>query len=276
MILLFLCCLLFQDSEPSRIDQAMLASMKNSQVSLQPSLQDRPVMFRNMLAKVKLAKIKPQVRKADGYGVIVDGQYYVQTKKLQQEAIEYYRAQLVEAENEAKKKMDEMLPIIDCRDLSTGLVGFIGTSNTGPAEIKIIQVLNKSKFLGRVGSEFFIVDNVSTVDLTDGKALLLPLPVEVMGTERYATAVGATNTVFVLRMLDRDEFDKAMAYVNKNKLRLRPVLREWKDVNGDILAKGSYVTQDKLSVTIADSDGVESKVELLKLSKEDRLWLKDK
>jgi hypothetical protein len=276
--LLFAFVFLFQEpqEESSAIAYSMLQSTIASQEMVQKLSEDEKQMHKDMIEKVKSAKIVANtVSYFDGYGNNVDGVYYVPSKKIQLAALSHYRKKLEEAEKKAKEAIETMLPIIDVSNLKTGMVGYLGTSLVSPAHVKVLQVLDSSSFLAKVDGETILVKSCPTKDLTDGKQVLLPLPVVVLGTEKYQTVIGGSNTVFAVSMVTRSEFEKANEYVEKHKLKIKPVLRKWMDLKNQIIVEAEYISHDKLSVTVKNENGVESKIEINKLSREDRVWVKE-
>jgi hypothetical protein len=255
----------------------MLKSTIDSQEALKQLGEDEANIHRNMLTKVKAAKISPNtVSRYDGYGNNVNGIYYVPSKKVQQDALNHYRKKLDEVEKKAKETFETMIPVIDVSNLKTGKVGYLGSSLVTPTQLKVLQVLNSNSFLAKADGETILVKNCPTEDLTDGKEVMLPLPVVVLGTEQYKTVIGGSNTVFAVVMLSREEFKKANEYVEKHKLKVKPVLRKWMDLKNQILVEAEYISHDKTSVTVKNEAGIESKIEINKLSREDRFYLKDK
>ena len=265
---------LFGQENPSYLDVALLKATIQSQIAVQENTRGEALMYRNHLHQAKNAKIKPGVREADGFGVVTDRQYYVPNRKSQEEAIAHYRAKVIEAENQAKLLFNTVLPVIDVKQLSKGQAGFLGTTKIIPHEVNVFQVLNSSSFLGKIDDEILIFKNVSTENLTDGKVIDLPLPVEVLGTETYQTKLGS-KTVFAVRMISKEETTKALDYIKNNRLKVKLNLREWKAVDGSLIVEAEFVSQDKAKITVKDSDGKEHQISLSKLSKQDRIWLKD-
>lgn len=272
-LLLLLVC---QDQSPTQdLDTALLQSTVASQEAYKAHSRGDALMYRDALDKAKKAVIKPNVNEADGFGKNINGIYYVPNKKAQALAIEHYRAKLKAAEQEANRMFEQMLPIIDASKLSRGQAGFLGYSEYEPADIRVLQVLGPTSFLAKVGRETILIKEVSTEDVTDDKFVTLPRPVLVLGTERYSTVAGGTNTVFAVRLLSRDEFLKANEFVQKNKLRVKPIVRQWRDGLKELIVEGEFVTQDRVNVIIRDVSGKELQIPLSKLSREDRNWLKD-
>lgn len=264
-----------EQENPTAIETALLQSTIESQNAVLATTRSEVLAVRNQLDLVKVAKIKPGVTQADGFGMNIDKWYFVPNKKTQEQAVAHYRAKLVEAERKHKDLFETMLPIMDIEQISSGQVGYLGISKTFPYTIKVFQVLNRSEFLGKIKDEIIIVKNVSTEDLTDGKDVSLPFPVEVLGTETYQTKFGS-KTVFAVRMLSRDEAIKAMAYVDKHRLKAKPELRDWKAIDGSVIMEAEYVSQEKSNVIVRDAQGEEHKIPIAKLHKDNRLWLKDR
>lgn len=264
----------FGQEKPSDLDVALLKATIQSQIAVQENTRGEALMYRNHLHQAKNAKFKPGVIQADGFGVVTDRQYYVPNRKSQEEAIAHYRAKAIESEEQAKLLFNTVLPVIDIKQLSKGQAGFLGITKIFPHEVNVFQVLDSSSFLGKIDDEILIVKNVSTENLTDGKPVDLPLPVEVLGTETYQTKLGS-KTVFAVRMLTKEETVKALGYIKNNRLQIKPNLREWKAFDGSLIVEAEFISQDKSKITVKDSDGKEHQISISKLSKQDRTWLKD-
>lgn len=276
LIFLLLIATAFTQEQKSQtaLQEALLNAAIESQVAAQNTYRSEVLMHRTALDQVKAAKIKPNVYETDGFGANIDGQYYVPNKKAQEQAIAHYRAKLINAEKTQKELVDKMLPILDYRKLATGQAGFLGLNTTYPTTINVFQVINDSQFLGKIRDEVFIVKGVSTDDLTDGKDVSLPFPIEVLGTETYQTKFG-TKTVFAVRMLSRNETMACLQYVDENRPKPKPILRDWKAVDGSLIMEAEYLSHDKKNVVVRDKNGQEQTIEITKLNKINRAWLKD-
>jgi hypothetical protein len=68
-----------------------------------------------------------------------------------------------------------------------------------------------------------MVKGVSTAGATDGKGFPLPQVFEVSGTEKYKTAIGGSNTVFVVKPLDTEKVETYIRSQSKTKSAERPV-----------------------------------------------------
>ena len=268
-----LCCFVQDGSD---LEAALLASTVESQKAVEADSRSEILMHRSTLDLAKNAVIKTNVRNSDQFGSITDGRYYMPNKKIQAQAVEFYRAKLVASERRAKDLFEEMVPIIDVQSLSKGKAGFLGTSLISLADVRVLQVLGDSSFLGVVGRETILFRGASTENVTDGKVFRLSNPVEVLGTERYTTAVGSSNTVFCVRIIPKDDFRKAMVFVDENKLKFKPSVRDWCGVNGIVIVRGEYISHDKLFVVVKNTDGIEEKLSMSKLSRDDKAWLKDR
>jgi hypothetical protein len=86
--------------------------------------------------------------------------------------------------------------------LPTPSVGTIGRLT----KAKVTQVVDETNALVSRSEETLWVANVSTAGIVDGRDLDDNLIVEVVGTRRYKTVAGATNTVFVLKPLQISEY----------------------------------------------------------------------
>lgn len=276
LIFLLLIATAFTQEQKSQtaLQEALLNAAIESQVAAQNTYRSEVLMHRTDLDKAKAAKIKPNARQADGFGVNIDGQYYVPNKKAQEQAVAHYREKLINAERKYKDLVNKMLPILDYRKLATGQAGFLGLNTTFPTTINVFQVINDSQFLGKIQDEVIIVKGVSTADLTDGKDVSLPFPIEVLGTETYQTKFG-TKTVFAVRMFSRDEAMACLQYVDENRPKPKPILRDWKAIDGSLIMEAEYISHDKKNVVVKDAKGQEHTIEITKLNKSNRTWLKD-
>ncbi len=260
---------------PTDIEAAYLKTTIASQEAIQSHTRGQVLMHRNAMDKAKAAKINPNVHEADGFGKNINGTYYVPNRKAQQQAIEYYRSEMKRAESNAKGLFESMVGIISVPNMEKGQVGFLGESEWQFAKIEVFQVLGPSSLLAKIAGETILIKDVGTENITDGASVTLPRPVLVVGTERYTTAIGGSKTVFAVRLLSSDEFLKAKEFAKQNKLKVEPIVRQWADFGKKVIVEGEYVSQDKTSVIVRDSQGVEHKIPLAKLSKDDRAWLKD-
>lgn len=273
MLQLLLLCVCFQDV--SEIEAAFLKSTIASQEAIRSHTRGKVVMNRDAMDKAKAARINPNVHEADGFGKGVNGIYYVPNQRAKQQAIEHYRSQMKAAEAKSNDAFEKMLGVLNVLNLEKGQVGFLGESEWQFANIEVFQVLGPSSLLAKVAGETILIKDVGTENITDGASVTLPRPVLVLGTERYTTALGGSKTVFAVRLLAKDEYEKAMAFVRQNKLKVQPVIRQWQDFNKKVLAEGEYVSHDKTTVVVRDEQGTEHRLSIAKLSKLDRDWLKD-
>lgn len=277
MLYLFLLLALVQapSSPQTEIDAAFLKSTIKSQEAIKSNTRGEVLMHRTAMDKAKAAKINPNVNETDGFGKNIDGIYYVPNKKVQQQAIEHYRSQMKASEAKAKEAFEKMVGVISIFTLEKGQVGFLGESEWQFAGVEVFQVLGPTSFLSKVRGEIILIKDVSTENVTDGVSVTLPRPVLVTGTERYSTAIGGSKTVFAVRMLSREEYEKCQEFVKQNKLKVQPIIREWQDTNKKTIVAGEFVSQDRTTVTVKDAQGVEHKIPIAKLSRANRDWLKD-
>jgi hypothetical protein len=276
LILCFLCLQVNAQSPKnvSSINEAMLQSTIANQKAFKEIYRPEKTENLQKLSRVKHAAIKKDAIKEDGFGEDIDGKYYVPNRKTHQEAIQHYREIIKKQQEQENHDFLNMPPIIDFHTFAKGQVGLIGDSLLSPIRVKVLQVLGPSSFLGTAGSCTFLIRDVSTQTMADGSLVKLTYPVEVMGTEQYTTVLGATNTIFSLRMLTREEFLKAIAFVNQHKLKIEPQLRRWRGHNGEAIIDAEYISQDKMNIIVRDEEGVEQEISISKLCKEDRDWIK--
>lgn len=131
---------------------------------------------------------------------------------------------------------DDAIPLLEVRTLATGQAGYLGSGDLF-TPVKVMQVLQDSRILISCGRETLILTGVKTTDVTDGKVIDLPGPVEVIGTESYKTVTGASNTVFVIRGMPSHEWEQVREYLKKN-LPGKPLkLRKWTDLAGKVLVE---------------------------------------
>jgi len=264
------------ENTPTPVESALLETLKVSQIAIDGISRKDSARFREYLEYAKNALVRPGVKPVDGFGVMVSGRYVVPNRKSQQAAMDHWRSQIVEDEKKARKLFADMVPILSVENLSKGQAGFLGLSPVHPAEVRVLQVLGDSSYLGKVGDVTILVRDASTQDIVDGKEFLVSRPVEVLGTERYTTVTGGSNTVFAVRLLGREEWQKALLYLESNKLKPKMYLRDWKDVDGKLIVEAEYVTQSKTTVTVRDKENNEQELQVSQLSKEDKAWVKDR
>jgi len=152
----------------------------------------------------------------------------------------------------------------------------MGYPNYSPTGGEIRQILADDSLLLACLGELFIVRGVATTDLVDGKAVLFKLPLEVVGTESYKAVSGASKTVFSMRQITKDEYTECLDYVTKNKPKPPREFRVWKDTSGTFNVEAEYVSHDETDVELLKKDGSKLSVPLLKLSKIDRVWLRNR
>lgn len=183
---------------------------------------------------------------------------------------------LRELKDKLRKTYEDPSPCLNMRDLEVGQVGFMGFPSYDFAPSKVVQVLGPDSMLVSCIDLTFLVQDYPTGGIVDGKTVVLDRPVEVMGTKTYPTALGGSNTVYVLRPVSQAEYDEAMKYVALNKIQRPREFRTWTNATGDFTVEAEYVSQDKKTVKLAKRDGAEVNVEIAKLGKTDRVWLKEK
>lgn len=264
------------ENTPTPLESALLESTKISQQAIDGLSRNESIRYREYLGLAKNALVRSGVKPVDGFGIVMGGRYVVPNKKMQQGAIDHWRNQLAADEKKARQLFVDMIPVIGVNDLSKGQAGYLGESTTILAEVRVLQVLGDSSFLGKVGGETILVRDASTEDIVDGKEFYLSRPVEVLGTERYTTVAGGSNTVFAVRLLGRDEWQKALKYLEMHKLKPKMHLREWKDGDGNLIVEAEYVTQSKTTVTVRDKENKEQELPIAQLGKDDKAWLKDR
>lgn len=191
------------------------------------------------------------------------------------EVIKKMKQEIKRLEAQRDLVYDDAIPLLEVRTLATGQAGYLGSGDLF-TPVKVLQVLQDSRILISCGGETLILTGVKTTDVTDGKIVNLPGPVEVIGTESYKTVAGASNTVFVIQAMSSLEWEKAREYLKKN-LPGRPLrLRKWADLTGKVLVEAEYVSHDKSEVTVRLADKTEQKLIINKLSKADRIFIKSK
>lgn len=138
---------------------------------------------------------------------------------------------------------------------------------------KVDQVIDESTLLISNGAGSFMLRGLNTSDMVDGKSILIPALCFVEGTESYTTVLGAKRTVAALRALS-DEQTKRM--IAKAAEELPPPFqgRTWETADRKFSTEAEYVSHDKKTVTIRNKEGKEITVDIVRLSKADREWLK--
>lgn len=111
-------------------------------------------------------------------------------------------------------KMDLKLLASSGGDLSRPLVA--GTIGRMPI-VEIRQVIDDAAFLAELRFTYTakpwpvaLVKGLSTEGLTDGSKAEFNVPVYVAGTQTYETAIGTSNTVYLLRSFDTDALEQAL------------------------------------------------------------------
>ncbi len=94
-------------------------------------------------------------------------------------------------------------PRIGANSMRVGQVGVLALNDGGPQDdlvewVEVIQVLDAESMLVKIGSKTIAWMSVNTAGITDGKKYPIRGSYEVTGPRRYATPIGATNTVFEL------------------------------------------------------------------------------
>lgn len=213
-----------------------------------------------------------------GLGDFVDSdkmRFETQSKQTLKQAIEDTKSKLREAKNETKRIYVDEISCLNMASLSVGQVGIMGNGAYSPTAGEIRQILTVDSLLLSCLGELFIVRGLSTTDLVDGKEIVFKLPLEVVGTESYKTVGGASKTVFSLRQITKEEYAECLDFTSKKRPRPPREFRIWKDTSGAFTVEAEYVSQNKTDVELLKKDGSRLSVPLLKLSKSDRVWLKE-
>jgi hypothetical protein len=166
------------------------------------------------------------------------------------------------------------LGLLDLNDLHAGEVGFLGADSL-LVPVRINQVTGPNSVLVRSASRSYLLE-VDTTGLVDNEFHSFVAIFVVEGTTTYQTVAGGTNTVFKLRALKDEELKSAVAYASEHKLKQPRDIQTWKDLQGKLLVEGEFVSRDKQKVVVSDKDGKQVDLEYNKLSRENRIWLKDR
>ena len=190
----------------------------------------------------------------------------------------------VEADSvEARQQMQDQRERLNILKSNYGTfsVGQLKVGHWGvPANLdaKVIQVIDDNQMIvgiedDRTGSgayKTWVIIKCATKDIVDGKfwrsedweEIVGTKAMKVTGTKQYATAIGGTNTVYVVEPMSNRELSKLLEY------------RIWTTRNGNLLAKFVKLEKGKVQLKRPESDELVT-VSPYSLSRHDRSWLRD-
>lgn len=137
----------------------------------------------------------------------------------------------------------------------------------------IDQIINENSLLMSNGGGSYILRGISTHNLVDDTPISIPGFCIVEGPESYTTVLGAKRTVIALRVLSNEQAEKMVLRAGKE---FPPPFqgRTWETADRKFSTEAEYVSHDKKTVTLRNREGKEITVEIIKLSRDDREWLR--
>ena len=197
-----------------------------------------------------------------------------QRNKANETAIAELKQKIESMKTLKQNAIDSPAGILDARDLAEGEVGFIGDGDK-EFDVLVEQVTGEDTALVRTGGNLYILE-ASMKSVIDDSFFHVARPVEVKGTRRYETVSGGSKTVRVLRMLSEEEYKRVVDYARANKPKPPKNLRAWTDLQKKELVKAEFKSRIKDKVIVVTEDDKEVEIPYSSLSREDRLWIKDK
>jgi hypothetical protein len=128
------------------------------------------------------------------------------------------------------------------------------------AAAKVVQVVSPTRALvrGFNSDHLIMLRGVSTAGVTDGQLISLPGIYEVIDTETYRTALGATNTVFVVQPADLKTLDPLRSESNEA---LQKEIRHTKEQGRQVKAEVTGIIEHLRSVVAAEAAAKKSEAE---------------
>jgi hypothetical protein len=160
------------------------------------------------------------------------------------------------------------------RSLSVGSVGVLEDENGKSLRLKVGQVLG-SRIMVENGDSDFLLEGFDVSSLADGDNFVLTDVCICEKNETLTTVIGAAKTVPVLRVAGDKELADAIQYCKDHPIEAKRQTRLWSDSSGSFSVEGELLFNRKGKATIRKLDGKEIEVPLIKLSADDRKFIKD-
>lgn len=257
MVRLFLCVLALS---PVAISQDEINKAYLRQVNLTQQYRVAAQKGRFLSAENEIAAIKKKYKNAS------KAQLDVLTAEAKNMA--------ATAKSEIKKIYEDDFGVLNLASPVAGEVGFLGDGEH-LVLVKVLQVTGPDSALVKYGNLTYMLE-VKTDGVVDDANYSFTNVFLVLGTTTYKTVTGGTNTVFKLQALKQEAAQAAIAYARENKLKPPKDLQTWRDIDGKVIIEAEFVSRDKNKIVVKDKDDKIVNLDYAKLSRDNRLWLKDK
>lgn len=202
-----------------------------------------------------------------------DGEYTFADRKQKASKIETERDQILTLKQRRWNAPQWTAPNIHAGQLRPGQVGRIVSGSEGVVGARVLQVLDKSTFLGTASQVTIRFEGFDTSEMTDGKYIDDLGIVYIKGNTTYDTALG-TNTVMVAVGVPEKEL-KQLQQLAEEASADTSRARSWSDVSGKFKITAELLDFDGKTVTLRKEDGTKPTLPFTKLSKDDKQYVQE-